>query len=581
MESHAPMDTESPNPHLQARIRFSLLVLLFGNAVFFLVDIFARESFDPRIWPSRTLQVVAVAAYFVWLRKERARGILIAGTLLLGIVVYATMTFSWSIRSGAEGIRPAILATAFSTAALIPWGTWAQAASAALGGTAMLIHALATVGFAGFPPGPDAVATFLALGVSVLVARELQRQRDVAGKQHQKRAAAIVDLQESESRFRGAFDNAPIGMALVGSDGRWLKVNRRICDIVGYSERELLASDFQTITHPDDLDLDLELLRDTLAGRRDGYQMDKRYIHKRGHVVWVLLAVSLIRRPDGSPNYFVSQVEDVTSRVKAEQALAAARDEALRASQTKSEFLATMSHELRTPLGAIIGMADILSDTDLQEEQREFVDVIHRSSVALLDIINDVLDLSRIESGRIQLHESDIDVRKLVQESAELFRAEMQRRGLGFDATVDASIPQRVRGDEARLRQILINLIGNAVKFTHAGRVDVEVRGIPQDDGRIAIHGLVRDTGIGIAAEQQQRIFDAFVQADSTTSRAYGGSGLGLAICRHLTKWMGGGIEIESEVGVGTAVRFVVVFDEIAAASNPAALPDEPGREEP
>lgn len=553
---------------LQDRLHVCGLVLLASNATFVVIDLFIRPQEDDRIWLIRAIQVGAVVGGMLLTRMRAERRWLIGVGLATFAVVMVTMAAAWALRGDAEGLHLLAIVAALGAAALVPWGAWAQAACAVMAAAGVVLQLYWAAGAIALPSGLVGVALAVALLLSVAVARELERQRQRIHARERQRDEALAELAEGESRFRQAFDNAPIGMALVSPEGRWLKVNRRLCDIIGYSEEELLARDFQSVTHPEDLELDLGFVADTLAGRRDTYQMDKRYIHKQGRVVWVLLAVSLVRRPDGAPHYFVSQIEDVTGRVAAERDLQIARDEALAASKAKSEFLATMSHELRTPLGAMIGLAELLRDGDLDGEKREFVEIIHRSGIALLEIINDVLDLSKIEAGMVHVESAEFDIRAVLQDSCDLFAAEVRRKNLRLNVSVGADVPARARGDAGRLRQVLVNLVGNAVKFTMAGGIDVEARLAEHVGADMVIACTVRDSGIGIGEEHQRHIFDAFAQADPSTSRHYGGSGLGLAICRHLVGLMGGAIRLTSRLGQGTSVSFTLRLGAAAPAAE-------------
>jgi PAS domain S-box-containing protein len=390
----------------------------------------------------------------------------------------------------------------------------------------------------------------------------------------QKVAERTEALREGEERFRGAFDFAPIGMALVAPDGRFLRVNRSLCEIVGYTEPELLAADFHALTHPDDLAADLNPVRQILAGAIRTYTIEKRYFHKDGRAVPTLLSVSLVRDAHNDPLYFISQIKDISQRKAAEAELHRAKRAAEAANRAKGEFLANMSHEVRTPMNGILGMTELALETELTAEQREYLEMVRYSAESLLTILNDILDFSKIEAGKLGLDPAPFALRDALGELLKPLALRACAGGLQFVHRVAPDVPDALVGDLGRLRQVLVNLVGNAVKFTQSGEVAVLVsrrQAPPPGEGGVELEFEVRDTGIGIPADKLALIFAPFEQADGSTARRFGGTGLGLAISARLVELMRGRIWVESEVGKGSAFHFTA-----ALARQPGAdLPGE------
>jgi PAS domain S-box-containing protein len=401
--------------------------------------------------------------------------------------------------------------------------------------------------------------------------RALARQVMIHFDKHRQATA----LRLSEERFASAFDHAPIGVALVSLTGRWLKVNRALCDLVGYSADELAQLSFQDLTHSEDLDSDLAHVRDLIEGRATAYHMEKRYHHKDGRVVWVNLHVSLARNRENKPLHFISQIQDITESREAMARQKELTDKAQAAERAKSDFLATMSHEIRTPLNGVIGMANILADTELNEMQRECVETINTSGESLLAVINDILDYSKIEAGRLEMEHRPFNLHQCVEEAVDLFATQIRAKGLEATYLVAPEIPRRLVGDTLRLRQVLVNLLGNAIKFTARGEIDVRVELTRRDEQGCHLVFSVKDSGIGIPRDKIDKLFQAFQQVDSSTSRRYGGSGLGLAICKRLTAMMHGRIWADSQPGEGSTFSFSAVLEAAPAEPANGAAPEE------
>jgi len=385
-------------------------------------------------------------------------------------------------------------------------------------------------------------------------------------------------LWAGQERFRGAFLHSGIGMALVAPDGEFLDVNPALCRFLGYPESELLALDFQSITHPDDLHADLRHVREMLEGVAETYSMEKRYRRKDGRYVWCLLTVSLTRDPAGAPLFFISQVQDISGRKEAEERLrreadelARARDAAEAADRAKSEFLAMMSHEIRTPMNAVLGFSSLLKNTPLDGSQASHVDMIESSGERLLELINDILDLSKIEAGAVQVNLMPFDVRACIDEAFHVLHPAAQRRNLAYHCHIAEGVPASVVGDRLRTAQVLINLLGNAVKFTERGSVGLTADAARDERGRCLLRFLVEDTGPGIPPDALQRVFEPFFQSHSSATRRQGGCGLGLAISQKLVALLNGELHAENRPEGGC--RFSVILPVIESGSPAPSRP--------
>ncbi|QDU97215.1 PAS domain S-box protein [Lignipirellula cremea] len=511
------------------------------------------------------------------------------------------------------------------------------------------------------------------MGVS-LDQTELQRQSEA--------------VKESEQNFRSTFEQVAIGIAHVAPDGRWLRVNQGLCDIIGYTCEELLHANFMEITHPEDLANDLGQAARTLEGEIDSYSLATRFLCKNGDSVWVNLTVSLVRSSTGEPKHFITVVEniqgridsqravhessertrailnstsdgiitidergiigslnpaavrifgyteqellgqnvsvlmpapyqaehdhylanyvetgrknvigsgrevagvrkdgtsfplelsvtevdlegqrlftgsvrDITERKRFEEALQSAKDTAEAANKAKSDFLASMSHELRTPLNGVIGMAELLADSPLNPRQQRFVSACQSSGRSLLILINDILDFSKIEAGQLELDEHDFDLLQLLDDVMDVLPLRLGEKNIEMLYSLDHPNTLHLTGDSHRLRQVLVNLLNNAIKFTEQG--EIRLRAVPKrlSETEVTLHFSIEDTGIGIPQDRLHRLFQPFSQADSSTSRKFGGTGLGLSICKALVEAMDGTMGVESSPGVGSQFWFTVTL---------------------
>src|SRR5215210_5961708 len=329
--------------------------------------------------------------------------------------------------------------------------------------------------------------------------------------------------------------------------------------IYNYEPKEFVPTldKVMEITHPDDR----QLLREAIDGilhESKPYDFDHRIVMPDGETRVIHRQAEIVFDDDGKPMRVVGTVQDITERERVERELQEAREAAEAANRAKSDFLANMSHEIRTPMNGVIGMTEILLNTELSDEQLEYAETVRSSGENLLRIINDILDFSKIEAGALRLEAVTFDLRIEVEEVVYLLAERAHNKGLELLGFVEPDMPTALRGDPYRLRQILTNLIGNAVKFTEEGEVSVRTSLDSENDEEVVIRFEVHDTGVGLSPEQQERLFQSFSQADTSTTRRYGGTGLGLAICKQLVELMDGEIGIESSPGEGSIFWFTV-----------------------
>ena len=377
-------------------------------------------------------------------------------------------------------------------------------------------------------------------------------------------------LRASEKRFRDLFEDAPVAYHETDTDGIVRRVNRAECVLLGREPSQIIGKHAWELLAPEEQERSRDAMRGKLSREMKVEVVERDYVAADGSRHTMEIHASLIEDHNGHVVGLRSAKLDVTARKRAETELKKAKEAAEAASRAKGEFLANMSHEIRTPMNAVIGMTELALNTQLTAEQREFLGIVHDSADSLLGLLNDILDFSKIEAGRFELESIGFSLRESLGQTLDTLALRAEEKGLELACHILTAVPDALVGDPARLRQIVVNLVGNAIKFTERGEVVVAVETEQQSDDLVRLHFTVSDTGIGIPADKRQVIFEAFSQADTSTTRRYGGTGLGLAISSQLVAMMDGRIWVESEGGAGSAFHFTAQF---GRASEPVGAP--------
>ncbi len=384
-------------------------------------------------------------------------------------------------------------------------------------------------------------------------------------------------LRQAEEKYRAIYENSVEGIFQTTRDGHFLSANPSLARMYGYASQEEVVAALTDIEHqlyvdPNRRNEFSRLMRE--RGEVSGFE--SQVYRKDKSVIWISESARTVKDAAGNILYYEGIVEDITARKQAELERERAREAALESARTKAQFLANMSHEIRTPMNAITGMTGLLADTRLTKEQREYVETIRNSTESLLSVIDDILDFSKIEAGKLSLEIINFDLREAVESSVDMLAERAHKKHIELACWIEPDVPAHLRGDPIRFRQVLTNLVSNAVKFTEKGEVLVRVIKLEEDSQRVRTRFEVKDTGIGIPPEAMSRIFQEFTQADGSTTRKYGGTGLGLTISKQIVSLMHGEIGVDTTPDKGSTFWFNVPFEKQPQAGQKAApVPSE------
>ncbi len=388
--------------------------------------------------------------------------------------------------------------------------------------------------------------------------REINQLNDALNQSAARLFEQSQKILQSEAQYRRVMNSVREVIYQVDMEGRFTFLNPAWEEITGYTVAESLGHGGVSFVYADDKEKAMDVLMGFLRRQGESARIEVRIISRQNQLHWVEIWATMLHDERGRAIGASGTINDITARKEAESALIAAKDAAESATQAKSQFLATMSHEIRTPMNGVLGMAQLLMETDMNSEQRDYVRTLYQSGQALLTIINDILDFSKIEAGKLTIEAQPFDLGQAMDEACDLLLPQLQEKKIELVQRYAPDCPRLLLGDIGRIRQILLNFLSNAAKFTLKGHILVEITADSVIGDEAVIRLAVTDTGIGIPREKQNHLFEQFTQADTSTTRKFGGTGLGLAVCKALAELMGGHVGLESEEGRGSTFYAVI-----------------------
>jgi PAS domain S-box-containing protein len=559
---------------LVGRFRSALWVLLATLVVFALGDLWLNRPYMRELYTLKLLELGVLVAAYCALRVPAPHKRIVAIALYVYTSVCLTSAISGIITHDSATTTLLFIVLTMAAATLLPWGFGPQLVAVLIAAAAILVNVYGVSGQLATAIGNPAIGVLVAFSASLYIASQFARYRAAV-------ELRTLELRREKEWSERLIDSSPDGIFTFDAECRLTLWNPGMERISGVSRAQTLGRcAFDVFPILKEIG-EGKLLLEVLAGASVVLN-DRPYATTSGPTIFLEGSCSPLVNEHGAIVGGLAIVRDVTRRRETEEALRRTKEAAEQANRIKDEFLANVSHEIRTPMNGILGMTELALNTDLTAEQREYLEMVKSSADSLLTVINDILDLSKIEAGRMDLHLVDFNLHASVADTLKPLALRARQKGLKLSSVIAPTVPDLLVGDPDRVRQVVVNLVGNAIKFTEpGGHVEVSVQpaelGLParaapdpsppnvearraREDRTLTVHFSVRDSGIGIAADKQRLIFEAFSQADGTTARRYGGTGLGLTISSQLVEMMGGRMWVDSEPGRGSTFHFTVRF---------------------